>query len=79
MPLYHAKFGQDALEMIWKDCKKDKDCNMAYPNIEKEFDQLMKRWKGKAIVYETHDSATGKQSLTIPWHAFQKENHQTTL
>jgi pimeloyl-ACP methyl ester carboxylesterase len=71
IPLYHAKFGQDALEMIWQDCKNDKNCNGAYPNIKNEFNQLMQRWKQKPLVYELHDSAAGKQSLIIPWHAFQ--------
>lgn len=71
MPLYHAKFGQDALAMIWKDCKNDKNCNMAYPNIKNEFDQLLKRWEQKPPVYEVHDSLKGKQSVIIPWYAFQ--------
>lgn len=71
MPLYHAKFAQDVLDMIWNDCKNDQDCNMAYPNIKNEFDQLMKRWKQKPFVYELQDSTTAKQIVKISWDAFQ--------
>lgn len=71
MPLYHAKFAQASLNMIWDDCKKDTACNKAYPSVQNEFTELMTRWKAKPITYELKDSAGNKQSLVISWHAFE--------
>jgi len=71
MPLYHAKFAQASLNMIWDDCRKDTACNKAYPLIQNEFTELMDRWKAKPVTYELKDSAGKKQTLLIPWYAFQ--------
>ena len=56
MPLYHARFAQDAVELLWKDCKNDTDCNRNYPNIKNEFTELMKRWKRAPFEYVWKDS-----------------------
>ncbi|MBL0355689.1 MAG: alpha/beta hydrolase [Chitinophagaceae bacterium] len=71
MPLYHAKFAQQALTMIWNDCKNDNSCNSHYPNINNEFNKLMKRWKKRPVDHVWADSLGNLQTVTIPWDAFQ--------
>lgn len=70
MPLYHAKFAQQALEKIWQDCKEDSSCNKNYSNISNEFISLMQRWKQKPVTYIFKDSAGTEQHVTISWDAF---------
>lgn len=71
MPLYYARFAQNTLDLIWKDCKNDSICNLNYPDIKREFTFLMKRWKQKPISYKYTDNTGREQLLTIPWDAFQ--------
>jgi pimeloyl-ACP methyl ester carboxylesterase len=71
MPLYHAKFSQQALNRVWIDCKNDSLCKMHYPNISNEFAALMKRWKNKPVEYEWKDSTGNGHTVKIPWDAFQ--------
>ena len=70
MPLYHARFAQASLSMIWEDCRTNTACNKAYPSIQNEFAELMARWKDKPITYELNDASGSKQTLLISWNAF---------
>lgn len=71
MPLYHARFAQDALELLWEDCKKDTGCSRNYPNIKNEFNELMKQWKQKPLPYSWKDSLGNENNISISWDAFQ--------
>ena len=71
MPLHHAKFAQLALNFIWKDCKKDSACVIAFPNIKNEFEELMKHWKEKPLNYNWNDSLGNTKAIAISWDAFQ--------
>ncbi len=71
MPLYHAKFAQQALEKIWEDCKEDSSCNENYPGISNEFISLMERLKLKPAEYVFKDSASTEEHVIISWNAFQ--------
>ncbi|MEP6845440.1 MAG: alpha/beta hydrolase [Panacibacter sp.] len=73
MPLYHAKFAQQALEKIWQDCKENSGCNQNYPNISTEFINLMQRWKQKPVTYIFEDSSGTEQHVIISWDAFHSK------
>ena len=71
MPLYHAKFAQQALEKTWNDCSSDSMCNKNYPNISNEFNSLMKRLKQKPADYIFKDSDGTAEHITVSWDAFE--------
>lgn len=71
IPLYHAKFAQQALEKIWNDCSSDSSCSKNYPGISSEFINLMERLKLKPAEYLFKDSAGLEEHITISWDAFQ--------
>ena len=41
LPLYHARDGQRALNLLLNECAADQNCNKAFPNIQKELMQLL--------------------------------------
>lgn len=71
VPLYHAKFAQQALEKIWNDCSSDSSCSKNYPGISSEFISLMERLKLKPAEYLFKDSTGATEHITISWDAFQ--------
>jgi len=71
MPLYHARFAQNSLDKVFDDCAHDSACHYSFPNIKDEFDRLLKKGKRSPFVFENTDAGGKKESLSIPWHAFE--------
>ena len=43
MPLYHARDGQRAMNLLLEECAADQACDNAFPNIKKELNELLVR------------------------------------
>ncbi len=69
MPLYHAKFAQTSLKKIFKDCGLDSGCNIAFPNLSREFDLLMESKNEKPFLYTDGTGHSGQ--ISFSWNAFQ--------
>ena len=41
MPLYHARDGQRAMNLVLEECAADQACNQAFPNIKRELTELL--------------------------------------
>ncbi|MEO6407083.1 MAG: alpha/beta hydrolase [Ferruginibacter sp.] len=71
MPLYHAQFAQNSLELLFKDCKNDSLCNNSFPDFEKEFNLLMLKMKSNPFTFLQTDSSGHSSNIFISWNAFQ--------
>jgi pimeloyl-ACP methyl ester carboxylesterase len=70
MPLYHAKFADESLARLLEDCRRDSLCNLAYPDLEAEFNVLLMNGKAKPFEYREGSLDGDTDRLLIPWHAF---------
>jgi len=71
MPLYHAKFAQNSLEKLFNDCKHDSTCHNTFPNIENEFNLLMKKSKDTPFTFLSTNSSGHSEQLSFSWNTFQ--------
>jgi pimeloyl-ACP methyl ester carboxylesterase len=63
-PLYHAWAGQQSLEDIFTQCSSDNQCQAAFPNVRKEFEEIVKRIQDSNMTTEITDRVSG-QTLAI--------------
>jgi len=71
IPLYYAKFAQDALDQLFENCKSNVACNETFPNLRNEFATIMEKAKQQPFKAHYTDSSGQSQEVTIPWNAFQ--------
>jgi pimeloyl-ACP methyl ester carboxylesterase len=71
MPLYHARFAQDALNKFFADCNSNTACKEAFPNFEGEFETLMEKGKHDPFKVAYKDSTGKTEQLTITWNVFE--------
>lgn len=71
MPLYHAPFAEESLKKLFNDCSGDSICSAAFPDVSKEFTELMKRGREKPFTYTVHKEDGESLNLVIPWYAFE--------
>ncbi len=70
MPLFHARFAQDAINKIFDECLKDSLCRSEFPDIKNDFINLMSSWKTKSKQFHYTDQQGLPVSIEIPWPAF---------
>ena len=71
MPLPFARFAQNALDDVFKECNNDSLCNSQFPDIKNEFISLMAKGRQAPFVVN-HIMRDGKtKELIISWDAFQ--------
>ncbi|MBK9425830.1 MAG: alpha/beta fold hydrolase [Bacteroidetes bacterium] len=70
MPLYHAKYADASLKKLFDDCKTDSLCNLTFPDLQSEFNELAIRGKKGPFVFENINQQGETLYITIPWHAF---------
>lgn len=65
-PLPFAKGAQQAINRLFEDCSADKVCSSAFPNLRREFDEVIARFDKGAVTAELINPATKqKQSVSI--------------
>lgn len=57
-PLLFAPAAQHALELLFRDCNADSACHGAFPDLEKEFDAVLRRFDQGPVEAELPDLAT---------------------
>ncbi|HEY5917953.1 MAG TPA: alpha/beta fold hydrolase, partial [Chryseolinea sp.] len=70
MPIDHARFADESLNKLFKDCKDDSLCGRSFPNISDEFKALAVRAKENPFTYTTKTADGKLKVITIPWYAF---------
>jgi pimeloyl-ACP methyl ester carboxylesterase len=79
MALPFARGIEHALERLFTDCAADAKCNAAYPNLRKDFSDVVARLSKEPATFEAVNPATGqKQQITMPREAFM-EHIRTAL
>ncbi|MDX2046436.1 MAG: alpha/beta fold hydrolase [Chitinophagaceae bacterium] len=71
IPLYHARFAQDAMNLLFEDCSKDSLCSAIYPDIKSEFTELMNKWNQQSFTYKWKNEKDEKKEVRVSWDAFQ--------
>lgn len=71
MPLYHALFAQQSLQLLFQDCDKDFKCHSSFPALDYEFKLLMEKAKATPFQYTFTNGSGQKEKISIPWNAFQ--------
>jgi len=70
-PLYHAREGQRALDMIFADCAADPDCHAAFGDLTREFEDVLERLNDAPAEVTVRNPVTGEPvSLTLSRDAF---------
>jgi len=70
-PLYHAREGQRALDMIFADCAADPDCHAAFGDLEREFGVVLERLENApAEVTVRHPVTSEPVTLKLSRDAF---------
>ncbi|GEM_PF-102147 len=59
-PLYFARDGQRALDLLFDDCARDPDCAGAYPNLRRDFQALIERLEKTPASLVRIDARTGR-------------------
>ena len=59
-PLLFAPAAQHAVELLFRDCNTDAACHTAFPDLEKEFDAVLRRFDHGPIEVDLPDRATGQ-------------------
>jgi pimeloyl-ACP methyl ester carboxylesterase len=70
MPLDHARFADESLNKLFKDCQDDSLCGRNFPNIRDEFRALAERAKENPFSYTTKTADGRLNVITIPWYSF---------
>lgn len=70
-PLFHARAGQRALDMIFDECRRDADCSKAFGDPEEDFDAVVARLrKGPATIAIDHPTTGDAVSLVLDEETF---------
>ncbi len=73
MALPFAKGVEHALDRLFTDCAADAKCNAAYPNLRKEFSDVVAELSKGPLTFEATNPATGrKQQITLTREAFME-------
>jgi pimeloyl-ACP methyl ester carboxylesterase len=59
-PLYHAREGQRALDLIFADCAAEPDCHSAFGDLEREFEVVLERLDDAAADVTVRHPVTGE-------------------
>ncbi len=59
-PLHHARSAQDALELLFAECRADPACRAAFPELEQDFEQLLARLEAEPAAVEITHPRTGE-------------------
>jgi pimeloyl-ACP methyl ester carboxylesterase len=79
MALPFAKGVEHALERLFSDCAADAKCNAAFPNVRKEFSEVVARLTKAPATFEATNPFTGqKQQITMARQGFM-EHIRTAL
>jgi pimeloyl-ACP methyl ester carboxylesterase len=65
MPFYHARNGQESLELLLADCTRDPQCHVAFPSIEKETRDLFAQLDKEPAKVDYSDPKTGATSSYV--------------
>ena len=72
-PLFHAPAAQEALGRLFKECENDPECHKAFPQIEEEFNSILKRLDEDPVEVIVDHPATKKQtSIRLDRAAFSE-------
>jgi pimeloyl-ACP methyl ester carboxylesterase len=71
MPLYHARYAQDALNKLFDDCNNNTACKEAFPNLQTEFAALMQKGMQQPFKADFKDSTGKTEQVAISWHVFE--------
>jgi len=70
-PLTHAKAAQRALDLLFDDCAAQPSCKAAFPDVRREFADLMKRLHERPAEVTLKDPATGADAkVQLTWQRF---------
>jgi pimeloyl-ACP methyl ester carboxylesterase len=75
MPLYHARFAQQAFDKLVADCNHDSVCHATFPDFEKEFYALKDR---APFTVPAADSAGNVQSYKVSWDEVETKIRELT-
>jgi len=71
VPLYANEDAERALQTLFKDCATSKDCQKAFPLLEKDFNQVLADFGENGYEVTMNDANTGKEiTFTITRSAF---------
>lgn len=71
LPLYVARDGQRALELVFAHCEKDAACAKAYPDLRARVEALVERLKKEPVHTRVAHPLTGvSEELTLSYSAF---------
>lgn len=66
LPLQFARGAQAAMDSLFEDCAADPACHAAFPDLKKEFDAVLARFRKGPIPFEmTNPTTDQKEQLTI--------------
>jgi pimeloyl-ACP methyl ester carboxylesterase len=70
-PLLFARASQNALDLLFRDCAADAQCQAAFPNFRNEFDSVIARFDKGPVNAEAIDLTTGqKRTVRITRESF---------
>jgi pimeloyl-ACP methyl ester carboxylesterase len=73
MALPFARGVEHALDRLFSDCAADAKCNAAFPNVRREFTEVVERLTKAPATFEATNPATGqKQQITLTREAFME-------
>jgi pimeloyl-ACP methyl ester carboxylesterase len=75
MPLYHARFAQQAFDKLVADCEHDSSCHTNFPDFAKEFYALKDR---SPFTVDAADSAGQVQSYKVSWDEVETKIRELT-
>lgn len=59
MPISYARSSEDAMDRLFADCAADRGCNEAFPNLKREFQQVLERLAKGPVKVALRNPATG--------------------
>lgn len=71
IPLYHARFAQNALDKLFEQCRNDSVCHDSFPNLKNEFTELMQAGRSAPFKVRHPDQKGKMEQLSISWDAFE--------
>jgi len=60
-PLLFPRSAQHAMDMLYQDCAADPVCHRAFPDLQKEFEAVLRRFDNGPMTLKLIDPATGKK------------------
>ena len=62
IPLHHARVAQDVLERLFDDCESDPDCAAAFPDLSRDWRELLARLDAGPLEVDYVEASSGKTS-----------------